>query len=133
MHPELTVPENTAANLRRSVLLACCLGGLAVIVLTPFGLLPLALFGCLGLALGALNSRLVQLSVLRFARDGESAKKRQFMGSVLGRLGLITLLAAAIGILLRPAGLGVFAGLAAFQILMLVNASIPLVKEMRRS
>lgn len=132
MHPELTVPDNTTANLRRSVIVAGCLGLLSIIVLTPMGYFLLALFGCVGLGLGALNSRLVQLSVLRFARDGETAKKSRFVGSVFGRLGLITLLAVVVGVLLRPSGLGVFAGLAAFQLIMLISAAVPLVKELKR-
>jgi hypothetical protein len=36
-------------------------------------------------------------------------------------------------VLLRPAGLAVFAGLAIFQLLTIVSAMLPLVKEIRQS
>jgi hypothetical protein len=52
---------------------------------------------------------------------------------VLGRLTLITALALGLALALRPAGLGVFAGLAAFQLVMIFIASLPLVKELRQS
>jgi hypothetical protein len=93
----------------------------------------LGLFGCVGLGLGALNSWLVQRSVVRFAASRAAHKNRQFTLSVLGRLGLVTVLALACALAIRPEGLGVFAGLAAFQLLMLGGASLPLVKELRQS
>jgi hypothetical protein len=93
----------------------------------------MGVFGCAGLGLGAFNSWLVQRSVVRFAASQAPSKKRQFALSVLGRLGLVTVLALACALLVRPAGLAVFAGLAAFQLLMLGGASLPLVKELRGS
>ncbi len=57
--------------------------------------------------------------------------KTRFRNGVLGRLGGITLLAIAVALLDRPDGLGVFAGLAVFQVLMLVGAAVPVFRSMR--
>ncbi|HET8587092.1 MAG TPA: hypothetical protein VFM74_04380, partial [Candidatus Limnocylindria bacterium] len=77
--------------------------------------------------------RLLQKSVIRFASspDAASYSKKQFRHGVMGRLGLITLLAIAVGIVVRPDGLGVFVGLAVFQILMLVGAAVPVFRSLR--
>jgi heme O synthase-like polyprenyltransferase len=46
-----------AANLRRSVILAACLGLASVVVLGLIGHPLMGMFVCIGLALGALNNR----------------------------------------------------------------------------
>lgn len=133
MQPELTVPEVADNTLRRAAVGACVVGVLALIVALPLGYLGAAAFGCLGLALGMLNSRLVQLSVVRFARMESSRPKRQFLGSVVFRLALITVLAMAVALLFRPEGIGVIVGLGVFQLLMVVIAALPMIREMRHS
>lgn len=131
MQPELTVPTVADGNFRRSVVVGCVLGLVALVVSVPLGQVLAALFGCIGLALGMLNSRLVQLSVVRFAQGASSRPKRQFIGSVVGRLTLITLIALSLALLFQPDGLGVIVGLAVFQLLMIIVATIPMIKEMR--
>ena len=51
---------------------------------------------------------------------------------MLGRLALITVLAFGCALLFRPAGLGVFAGLAVFQFLAVASSMVPLIKEIRK-
>jgi hypothetical protein len=133
VQPVPTVPTHAVHNFRRSVVLAAAAGGVGLLVTAIVGNVMMGVFGCVGLALGALNSLLVQRSVVRFAVSQAPRRKRRFTLSVLGRLGLVTVLALACALLVRPAGLGVFAGLAAFQLLMLGGASLPLVKEVRQS
>ncbi|CAN5857548.1 hypothetical protein BH18ACT7_BH18ACT7_10240 [soil metagenome] len=133
MQPELTVPQVADSTFRRAVIVACIVGAVALVVSLPLGYLAAAAFGCLGLGLGMLNSRLVQLSVVRFARMESSRPKRQFVGSVVMRLALITVLALALALLFRPEGIGVIVGLSVFQLLMIVVAAVPMMKEMRRS
>lgn len=132
MQPELTVPSVADGTFRRSVVAGCVLGAIALLASIPLGLLLGAAFGCLGLALGMLNSRLVQLSVVRFAAGSSTRPKRQFVGSVVGRLTLITLIAMTVALLFRPEGLGVIVGLAVFQLLMIVVAAVPMIKELRQ-
>lgn len=133
--PRLAVPVQAAANLKRSLLVAVPLGALAL-ALTALAGHPLAgAFVFLGLALGALNTRLVQRSVVHFGESdapGKAKKKRFVIGSV-GRLALITLVAAAVLLLVRPDGLGILGGLALFQLIMLGGAAVPLYRELRRS
>jgi len=131
VQPELTVPAVAEVNFRRSVVVACVLGVVALIASIPLDGLLAAVFGCIGLALGMLNSRMVQLSVVRFAKGASSRPKRQFIGSVVGRLTLITLLALSLALLFQPDGLGVIVGLAVFQLLMIIVAALPMIKEMK--
>jgi hypothetical protein len=128
-----TVPATAHANLRRSLIVAACLGGLGLLVLALTGHVAMGLFGCLGLALGAFNTRLVQRSVVAFGSSEASNKKARFTRSVLGRLGAITLIAVACALLVRPDGLGVIVGLAVFQLLMVGSAVGPAFKELRQS
>jgi hypothetical protein len=127
------VPRVAVANLRRSLIMAIAVGIVATIVLAFDGHLFMGLFLILGLGLGALNTWLVQRSVVNYAASEAGNKKARFTRSVLGRLGLITLLAVAAAFFDRPDGLGVFAGLSVFQLFMLGGASIPLFKQLRQS
>jgi hypothetical protein len=73
---------------------------------------------------------MLQKSVLRYAAD-EHIGKKQFRRGVMSRLGAITLIAIALGFFVRPDGLGVFVGLAAFQIVMLIGAAVPVFRSLR--
>jgi hypothetical protein len=123
-------PVSAAANLRRSVVVSAVLGVAAIVVLSFEGHPLMGVFGFFGLGLGAYNNRLLQRSVLRYAVS-EDVGKKQFRRGVMGRLGLITLIAIGVGVLVRPDGLGVFVGLAVFQILMLVGAAVPVFRSLR--
>lgn len=131
MQPEMTIPAVADGNFRRAVLAACVLGVIALVVGAIVGELPAVAFACVGMGLGMVNSRLVQLSVVRFAEQSSTRPKRQFVGSVVSRLALITVVALALALLFRPDGIGVIVGLAIFQLLMIVVASIPMIKEMK--
>lgn len=132
MEPVVYTPVSAAANLRRSALIGSVLGVLAIVIAAVQGHPLMGVFGLVGIALGALNNLMLQRSVLAYARDASMSKKR-FRNGVFGRLGGITLLAIAIGLLVRPDGLGVFGGLALFQILMLVGAAVPVFRSLRPS
>ncbi|HKC28174.1 MAG TPA: ATP synthase subunit I [Jatrophihabitans sp.] len=132
MEPVVYTPVSAAANLRRAVIVGAVLCAVAIVVLSIEGHPLMGLFGGLGLALGAVNNRLLQKSVLRYATD-EHIGKKQFRRGVMGRLGLITVLALLLGIFLRPDGLGVFVGLAVFQVLMLIGAAVPVFRSLRPS
>jgi uncharacterized protein (DUF58 family) len=112
--------------------IAVGLGVVSFVVLAPMGYPLAAAFFCGGLGLGLLNTLLVQRSAARFAASGDP-NKRRFAVSVLARLALITALAVGLALALQPEGLGVFAGLAVFQLLMVFIASAPLVRELRQS
>ncbi len=130
MEPVVYTPVSAAANLRRSAVVGGALGVVAIVVLAIEGHPLMGVFGCVGLALGAVNNRMLQKSVLRYAASEEIGKK-QFRRGVMGRLGLITLIAIALGFFVRPDGLGIFVGLAVFQILMLIGAAVPVFRSLR--
>jgi hypothetical protein len=123
-------PITAAANLRRSVVVSCVLGAVAIVVGSLVGHPLMGVFATIGLALGALNNWMLQRSVLAYGSNVETGKKK-FRRGVMGRLSAITLLAIAIGLIVNPDGLGVFGGLAVFQILMLVGAAVPVLRSMR--
>ncbi len=123
-------PVSAAANLRRSVIVSGLLGVGAIVASAFAGHVLFGVFCCVGLALGAVNNRMLQKSVVRFATAGDPSKKR-FRHGVMGRLGLVTLIAIGLALLVRPDGLGVFVGLAVFQVLMLVGAAVPVMRSLR--
>jgi hypothetical protein len=133
VQPVLTVPTVAAANLRRSVVLAAVIGAVAVLVTSLLGHPLMGVFVLIGLALGAANTLAVQRSVLKFAASEAKDKKRRFTMGVLGRLGIITLVALGCVLITRPDGAGAIAGLAVFQLIMIGGASAPLLKELRQS
>jgi membrane protein YqaA with SNARE-associated domain len=131
VEPVVYTPVSAAANLRRSVIVSIGLSVVAIVATSVAGHPLLGVFGALGLALGAVNNRMLQLSVLRFANAGGQISRKQFRHSVMGRLAAVTLIAIGIALLVRPDGLGLFAGLAVFQILMLVGAAVPVFRSLR--
>jgi hypothetical protein len=130
VEPAVYTPVSAAANLRRSVIVGAVLGAVSIVALALVGHVLMGVFGSIGLAIGALNNRMLQLSVVRHGSDVGYGKK-QFRRGVMGRLGVITLLALGVGIFVRPDGLGVFVGLAVFQILMLIGAAVPVFRSLR--
>lgn len=126
------VPRVNQRTFRRTLLWSAGAAVIAVAVLIPLHMPLVAALGVLGLALGAVNSRMAQVSVARYSDKG-SFGRAQFAVAVLGRLGVITVIALGCAIVLRPEGLAVFAGLAVFQLLTVVSAMLPLVKEIRQS
>jgi hypothetical protein len=130
VEPVYYTPVSAAANLRRSILVSVGIGLAAIVVCALEGHPLMGVFGFLGLGLGAYNNKLLQQSVIRYASQPEIGKK-QFRRGVMGRLGTITLVALGFGVLVRPDGLGVFVGLAVFQIIMLIGAAVPVFRSLR--
>ncbi len=126
-------PGHAVANLRRSILLAVPVAVAAVVVSAVLGHAWVGVFVVVGLAMGAGNTALVQRSVARFAAENRPNRKQRFVGGVFGRLLAITVVALVILLLVHPDGIGVLAGLAIFQLLMVGNASVPVIKELRKA
>src|SRR5699024_3896910 len=87
----------------------------------------MGLLGCVGLGLGLFNYRLMQRSVVRTIST-EKPTRKALAASSAQRLLLITLLAVAFGFFLRPDGIGVFIGLAVFQVITVTNTLVPVLK-----
>ena len=124
------IPAGKMLNLRRPLLMAGAMGALGLLATGLLGHILMGVFGCVGLGLGLLNTRLVQRSVSR-ATITENPSKRALAFSALGRLAIITVLAVGIALIIRPDGLGVFAGLAVFQFIITASTAGTVVKELR--
>jgi hypothetical protein len=121
---------DAAANLRRSVVVAAFLGTATLVVTALFGHPFMGMFACIGLSLGALNNKMLQQSMINYAVTPTMTKGR-FARRALVRLSIVTAIALVFGLIFRPDGLGLFAGLAVFQVLMLVGASVPVFRSLR--
>lgn len=126
------IPPNARAIFRKSAIGAAVAAVIALAVLTPLGYFLAAVFGVFGLALGVGNSFMVQRSAARYADLGGGGKGKLAIAA-LSRLALSTVIAFACALLFRPDGLGVLAGLAAFQLIAIAAAAIPMIKEIRQS
>ncbi|NKQ54897.1 hypothetical protein HFP15_18590 [Amycolatopsis sp. K13G38] len=124
------IPAGKMLNLRRPLLMAGAMGVLGLVATGLLGHIWMGVFGCVGLALGLLNTRLVQRSVSR-ATITENPSKRLLAFAALGRLAVITVLAVGIALIVHPDGLGVFAGLAVFQFIITASTAGTVVKELR--
>lgn len=121
---------DAAANLRRSAIVAAALSVVAIVALSIAGHPLMGIFACLGLVFGAGNTWLLQRSVAQF-RDDPSIPARRFSARVFLRLGAITLIGGGIALLIHPDGLGFFAGVAIFQIVMVAGAAVPVFRSLR--
>ena len=128
--PVIAIPAVAKGNLRRSIIMAACVGAVAVVASALLGHVWMGVFACVGLALGALNSRMVQNAVLSYGTSQAINKKAMFTRSILTRLGIVTVIALGCAYFVRPDGFGVFAGLAFFQMLMLGGASVPVYRQL---
>jgi uncharacterized membrane protein len=126
-----TIPAGKLLNLRRPLLMTGALALVGLVVTGLLGHLLMGVFGCLGLALGLLNIWLLQRSVSRVTIT-ENPSKRALAFSALGLLAVITAIALGIAMLMRPDGLGIFAGLALFQLVITTNTAGTVVKELRQ-
>ena len=135
MEPVVYTPVSAVANLRRASIIAVGISVVAIAVTAVQGHPLMGVFGAVGLALGAINNRMLQWSVISYATSVTTGagKKKKFRGGVAARLGGVTVLAVAMALLVRPDGLGVFVGLAVFQVLMLVGAAVPVFRSLRPS
>jgi hypothetical protein len=125
-------PVDAAMNLRRSSIVGVFLAVAGIVIGAFLGHPLVGVFALIGLALGAANNFMLQKSVQEYAAE-PTMNKKKFRHGVLGRLGAVTVLAIGAGLLVRPDGFGVFVGLAAFQILMLVGAALPVFRSLRPS
>jgi hypothetical protein len=119
-----------AADLRRLAFVAAIIGAVGVALGFLFGHPMAGVYGIVGLGLGLLNALLLRRSAGMYATVDAPQKSRFALGA-LGRLALISVIGLTIAWLTLPDGLGVLAGLAVFQLLLVFMALIPLLRELR--
>jgi ATP synthase I chain len=125
------VPASAVMSLRRPLLISVVVGAAALVVSALFGHVQMGILGCIGLGLGLFNSRLLQRDVLNvISRENPTRKAVGVLSA--RRLLMITAIAVALGIFVRPDGLGVFFGLAVYQFINIVHTALPVLKERRQ-
>ncbi|WP_228818358.1 hypothetical protein [Nocardia transvalensis] len=117
--------------MRRVTVIATALGVLALMVTGPLDRLLLGTFICVGLGLGWVNAQLTWKSVTRTIRS-ETPSKQVLMLSTAVRLMGLTVLAIVVAFLTRPSGIGIFFGLAAFQVILVLHTVVPEWKGLRQ-
>jgi len=117
-------------NLRRPVFIAVGVGIVGIVVCGLLGHIMMGVFGVVGMGLGALNTWLLRKSAAKMIAR-ENPGKNAIGKSAVPRLILITALAFAICVLVRPAGLGVFFGLVIFQVIIVGTITTSVMVEHR--
>ncbi len=125
------VPASAVLSLRRPLLVAAFLGAAAVVVSALFGHVLMGVLGCVGLGLGLFNTRMLQRDIVNVIAKEKPNKMAVGMLSAR-RLVIITGIAVALGIFVRPDGLGVFFGLAVYQLINIGHTAMPVLKERRQ-
>ena len=118
-------------SLKRPLVFVVVIGVLAMGVTVYIGRPLLGALIVLGMLLGLLNIKLVQRAVARVTAEDHPSKQRMAYSSA-SRLLIITAIALVIAFLLRPDGIGVFVGLAIFQVILVLNTTVPVVKGLRQ-
>jgi hypothetical protein len=113
---------------RRTVAASLLVGVAGLVAAFSFGYLWFGVGGCIGLALGTVNYRLVGVSVDKVAATGTDNPKRPLATNTLGRLGIVTVIALGLLFLNKELGFGVLIGLAVFQFLLIFNVARSMAK-----
>ena len=111
-------------RLRRASYMVAAFGVLALVVTGPLDRLMLGVFICIGLGLGWLNAQRTLRSVTGITRS-ESPNKQALALSTAARLIIVTVLAIIVAFLTRPNGVGIFFGLALFQVILVLHTVVP--------
>ncbi len=115
--------------LRRTVFAALGTGVVALVVLSLVGYPLAGLGGCIGLALGIVNIRLVMSTASRLNASGTTKIKRPMAMNTLSRLALTTVIAIVLVVVNLPLGMGVLGGVAVFYLLFVVSLVVTLLRQ----
>lgn len=118
-------------SLRRPAFTALFLAGAGLVASVYFDRLLFGALFALGLGLGLLNVWFAHGAVARASVQAIATKQAMALSS-LSRLLVITAVALVIGFLLRPDGVGIFVGLAVFQVVLVVLTTVPVMRGLRQ-
>ncbi len=119
-----------SVSLRLPAILVGVFGVLALAATGALDRLLLGVFICAGLLLGLANAKLMQYSAYAITSAERPSKQKMALSSA-ARLAVITVIAIAVAFLLKPNGIGVFFGLALFQVVLVLNTTLPALKGLR--
>lgn len=112
---------------RRTLLLGAAVGVVGLVALVLTGHVLLGVFGCVGIVFGLVDAVLIYRSAVAHGGDDPVARQRLALG-VAVPLVVTLAVALAVAIVFPPDGIGVFAGLVVFQVLMMTTAALPLLR-----
>jgi len=118
-------------SLKMPAIISAIFGVLGVVLGIIFGHPQMGVLFVVGLGLALFNARMMQRNALRIV-TGANPTRGAIVSSSMGRLALLTIIALAFGYFIRPDGVGVFFGLAVFQLIFMVHTMTPVMKEYRR-
>jgi hypothetical protein len=118
-------------SMRRQLVVAIVVGVVALVATMFFDRLLLGALICVGLLIGSANTKLALLAAVRITSVETPSKQKMAMSSA-SRLLVITAVALVIGFLLRPNGIGLFFGLAVFQVIQVLSTALPVLKGLRQ-
>lgn len=118
---------------RRPLLVAALLSVAALWMSIPLGRAQVGIFFTVGVLLSLLNHVLTELALARSLATGDDISRKQFAMGSLGRLAVVTLLAAVIVLTFWPYGAAVLIGLALMHLVLLIFTGLPLLNEMRKA
>jgi MFS superfamily sulfate permease-like transporter len=122
MFARFSLPDVPSVS-RRTVTAALIVGAMALAAAISFDRYLLGVGACIGLALGTINFRLVNSSVVKVGAREDDNKRRPLAMNTLARMGIISAITIGLLFLSFNLGFGVLAGLAVFQMLLLVNVA----------
>ncbi len=127
MFASFSLPDVASVS-RRTVLgaLVVGVGGLVGCLLLSASLVGVGF--CIGLGMGIFNFRLIQRSVVKVGQREEENRRRPLALNTMGRLTVISVIALGLLFASFDLGVGVMAGLAIFQALLLVNVARSMLK-----
>jgi len=121
----------SSLSLVRPAIVSLVLGLMAMAITIPLHRWPLGALICAGLFIGLVNARLVVTAVTQITNSETPSKQKMALSSASRLLG-ITAIALVIGFLLKPNGIGLFFGLAVFQVIQVLNTTLPVLKGLRQ-
>ncbi|MGA7419083.1 MAG: hypothetical protein WB765_05160 [Acidimicrobiales bacterium] len=127
MFARFTLPDVPSVS-RRTVTAALIVGVMALAAAISFDRYLLGVGACIGLALGTINFRLVNSSVVKVGAREDDNKRRPLAMNTLARMGVISAITIGLLFVSFNLGFGVLAGLAVFQLLLLVNVARSMLK-----
>jgi hypothetical protein len=108
---------------RRTMLSALIIGIVGLVACLALNAPLVGLGLCVGLGLGIFNFRLIQRSVIKVGLREDENHRRPLATNTVIRLGIISVIALGLLFLSFELGLGVMAGLALFQLVLLGNVA----------
>lgn len=132
MNPALvdrfSLPDITRVA-RRTMLGAIGIGVASLLIALLLSQPWVALGLCIGLSFGMINFRLIIRSVLKVGQRSDENKRRPLALNTLARLGAMTAIALGVLALKAPLGFGLVGGMALFQLVLLANVTVSMLKS----